>query len=122
MALAAKRKHLSTDVTTRSQHQNLTSELQAFKSKLNGQCISLDDLEKAERAILSFTQRQVFPVEHEKFGMAPPTVPKSSRIYRLDPMLKDGLTRIGGPFGRHEVSHHPPQTVSHFQSVNSPYS
>ena len=59
MALAAKRKHLSTDVTTRSQHQNLTSELQAFKSKLNGQCISLDDLEKAERAILSFTQRQV---------------------------------------------------------------
>ena len=55
MALAAKRKQLPTDVTTHSQHQNLTSQLQAFKSKLSGQCMSLDDLEKAERAILSFT-------------------------------------------------------------------
>ena len=55
MALAAKRKQLPTDVTTHSQQQNLTSQLQAFKSKLSGQCMSLDDLEKAERAILSFT-------------------------------------------------------------------
>ena len=57
--------------------------------------MSLDDLERAERAeraILSFTQ-QVFPVEYEKLGLAPPTVPR--RMYRLDPELMDGLIRIG---------------------------
>ena len=93
MALAAKRKQLFTDVTTRSQHQDLTSQLQAFKSKLSDLCMSLDDLEKAERAILSFTQRQVFPIEYEKLGMAPPTVPKSSGF-------TDGLIRIGGRLSR----------------------
>ena len=104
MALAAKRKQLFTDVTTRSQHQDLMSQLQAFKSKLSDLCMSLDDLEKAERAILSYTQRQVFPIEYEKLGMAPPNVPKSSRIYRLDPMLKDGLIRIGGWLSRAALS------------------
>ncbi|KAK0134727.1 hypothetical protein N1851_029616 [Merluccius polli] len=104
MTLVAKRKQLSTNVTTRSQHQNLTSQLQAFKSKLGGQCMSLNNLEKAERAIISFTQRQVFPVEYEKLGMAPPTVPKRSSIYRLDPMLKDGLIRIGGRLSRAAIS------------------
>ena len=38
--------------------------------------------------------------------MEPPTftVPKSSRIYRLDPMLKDGLIRIGGRLSRAALS------------------
>ena len=44
--------------------------------------------------------------EYEKLGMEPPTftVPKSSRIYRLDPMLKDGLIRIGGWLSRAALS------------------
>ena len=104
LALAAKRKQLSTALTTRSRQQNATSQLQALKSKLGGQCISLDDMEKAEKAVLSYTQKQAFPVEWKRLTTAPPCVPKRSKIYSLDPILKDGLLRVGGRLSRAAMS------------------
>ncbi|KAL0177460.1 hypothetical protein M9458_026354, partial [Cirrhinus mrigala] len=105
LLLADKRKQLLTDITTRSRHQNVMSDLQAFKAKLGSRCTSLNDLERAERAILSFTQRQTFPSEYERLGTTPPSgVPKKSKIYKLDPVLKDGLIRVGGRLSRAAMS------------------
>lgn len=109
LALSAKRKQLSTEVTTRSRQQNAASQLQAFKLKLGGQCISLGDLERAEKAVLSFTQRKAFPDECEKLATMPPCVPKRSKIYRLDPILKDGLLKVGGRLSRAAMS----ETMKH---------
>ncbi|XP_049331748.1 uncharacterized protein LOC111197647 [Astyanax mexicanus] len=104
LALAAKRRQLTTAVITRSRQQNTTSQLQALRLKLGSQIISLDDMERAERAVLSFTQRQAFPVELEKLATMSPCVPKRSKLYRLDPILKDGLLRVGGRLSRAAMS------------------
>ncbi|KAL2085096.1 hypothetical protein ACEWY4_018416 [Coilia grayii] len=58
----------------------LNEEMKAF----GGQCISLDDLMRAEKAIVVFCQHQ----SHK------------STIYRLDPVLEDGVLRVGGRLNR----------------------
>ena len=55
--------------------------------------ITLEEIEKAEREILKHVQRRAFP---EEFNHPEKPLKKSSRLYKLDPIVIDGLWRVGG--------------------------
>lgn len=94
---------------THSQYQKSASQPQAFKSTLSGPCITLKDLAIAEKAIVSYTQKQAFQCEYEKLATTPYSVQNTSSIYRLDPVWTDGLLRVGGRLSRAAMS----ETIKH---------
>lgn len=55
--------------------------------------ITLEEIEKAEREILRHVQRRAFPAE---FNHPEKPLKKSSRLYKLDPIVIDGLLHVGG--------------------------
>ncbi|XP_022795598.1 uncharacterized protein LOC111334170 [Stylophora pistillata] len=55
--------------------------------------ITLEEIERAEEEILRHVQRRAFP---EEFNHPPKPVRKSSRLYKLDSIVMDGLLRVGG--------------------------
>ena len=66
--------------------------------------IDVQDLQDAEQEILKYVQRQAFPEElstltHQK------NIKKSSHILKLDPILTDGLLRVGGRLGKSTISY-----------------
>lgn len=58
--------------------------------------ITVDDLKMAEKAILSYVQRQSFPEEINMLQDGASNVKKNSSIYRLDPVMDNGILRVGG--------------------------
>ncbi|KAL2092789.1 hypothetical protein ACEWY4_012587 [Coilia grayii] len=83
---------------TRSQSRMLNEEMKT----LGGQCISLDDLMRAEKAIVVFYQHQRYPEELSRLKNAASGdgLSHKSTIYRLDPVLEDGVLRVGGRLSR----------------------
>lgn len=74
-----------------------------------GQSLSTEDLSMAEKAVIQFCQKERFHSEifALSFGKL---VKKSSPIYKLKPILEDGLLRVGGRLSRTampEESKHP---------------
>lgn len=60
-----------------------------------------EDMKLAERAIISYVQRQSFPEDISLLQDGVSNVRKGSRIYRLDPVLdNDGILRVGGRLRR----------------------
>ena len=55
--------------------------------------VTLEEIEKAEREILKHVQRRAFP---EEFNHPEKPLKKSSHLYKLDPILIDGLLHIDG--------------------------
>ena len=71
--------------------------LNAFKNKVLNRdipnYITLDEIERAEKEILRHVQKRAFP---EEFNHPEKPVKKSSRLYKLDSIVMDGLLRVGG--------------------------
>ena len=64
------------------------------KSRRDGpKYITVKEMESAEREILKHVQRKAFP---EEFNHPNKPVKKSSRLYKLDPLVINGLLRVGG--------------------------
>ena len=55
--------------------------------------ITLEEIEKAEREILRHVQRRAFP---EEFNHPEKPLKKSSRLYKLDPIVINGLLHVDG--------------------------
>ncbi|KAK0131196.1 hypothetical protein N1851_034101 [Merluccius polli] len=107
LAMKVKRKkQIQCDVLpqpqTRSQSRRLDGELKDFKNALGGRCISLDDLMRAEKAIVVFCQHQRYPEEMARLkdAAAGKGLSQKSTICKLDPVLKDGVLRVGGRLNR----------------------
>ncbi|XDV29292.1 hypothetical protein PO909_032429 [Leuciscus waleckii] len=81
----------SYQVTIRSHSQKVNPKLEG-----GGQLLTVEDLLQAERSVISYVQRQAFPAEITTLQMTPPKVKRSSRICRLDPVLDEGILRVGG--------------------------
>ncbi|XP_057687730.1 uncharacterized protein LOC130913275 [Corythoichthys intestinalis] len=77
------------------QTEEVTKRMQVFKRTLGGQYLHPEDLAKAEKTILCFVQGLKFEKEIAtlKSGI---TLKKDSQLYKLDPVLDDGLLRVGG--------------------------
>ncbi|XP_033762629.1 uncharacterized protein LOC117344089 [Pecten maximus] len=58
--------------------------------------ISAQDLDDAENAILSYIQHQSFAVEIDTLRKGRSSVMRTSYIRKLDPVLDNGLLRVGG--------------------------
>lgn len=98
LKLSKKRKQLELANTSAngSPVLDVHKEMQAFGASLRRQKISLDDLSEAETSIIYFCQRERFLNEIATLTSSKPEVPRSSTIYKLDPILEGGLLRVGG--------------------------
>lgn len=57
--------------------------------------MEIEHIERAEKAILRRAQEDSFGTEMQKIEIARP-IPRTSRLYKLDPVLEDGLLRVRG--------------------------
>ena len=100
--LCVKRKSQSKVVAqphTRSQSKILDGKMKTCRN--DAHCISLNDLIRAENTIIMFCQRQRYPYEIAKLEKsAGKGLSRKSTIYRLDPVLEDGVLRVGGRLRR----------------------
>ncbi|XP_030646367.1 uncharacterized protein LOC115826628 [Chanos chanos] len=89
--LKAKRKERNT--------LNEESGMSQFKKTFKGTHLTCEDLTKAETEIVKYCQKQrfikdlVMLKEHQR-------VKKSSSLYKLNPVLQDGVMRVGGRLSR----------------------
>lgn len=58
--------------------------------------LSVEDLARAEKALLHCVQQHHFPEELSALEKGKTSVKKGSRLYKLDPILDDGVLRVGG--------------------------
>lgn len=66
----------------------------SVKSDLPEQ-LSVEDLAEAEKSLVSYIQQQSFRDDVTSLQKGQP-VKRSSRIYKLDPILQNGIVRVGG--------------------------
>lgn len=81
-----------------SRQKQLCEEYETFKGTLSVQTVTMEDLLQAERAIIEFCQRQRFSEEITKLKASPTGkgVSKTSSLYKLHPILENGILRVGG--------------------------
>lgn len=100
LLLTRKRKEIQTAASNFKDESSQLKEMQAFKATLQRQCLNPEDLMHAERAVISFSQRQSFEEELSTLEAGKNWVKRSSHLYKLDPVLDDGLLRVGGRLSR----------------------
>lgn len=72
--------------------------LQQFKASLTIQRLNTEDMANAEKAIICFVQRQSF--QEEMASLEKGTVRRTSPLVKLDPVVVDGVLRVGGRLSR----------------------
>ena len=84
--------------------QMVTVQMSIERAAILTQCkdISLDDdiLVEAEKKIFRFVQLQYYPEEVADLSSRIGHVKKRSPLHRLDPIMSDGIIRVGGRLGR----------------------
>ena len=76
-----------------------TAHMRKFRWKLKPALLDIEDLEEAEKELIRVCQIQTYSEEImalQRNGY----VRKNSPIYKLDPLLKDGIVRVGGRLSR----------------------
>ncbi|KAL7826198.1 hypothetical protein SRHO_G00339360 [Serrasalmus rhombeus] len=66
---------------------------------VGSQCLSVDELERAENAVISYVQNSSFHEEVEALQKGK-QVKLTSNISSLDPILENGILRVGGRFNK----------------------
>ena len=92
--LQAASKDSHTDPDT--QKAAVTRQMQAYKAKVEKGDLTVAHLQKAEAEIIRISQRQRFQEEISTLEKGVHNMKRSSPIYKLDPMLQDGILRVGG--------------------------
>lgn len=82
--------------TTCSNKQTVKIKHKNFRTYLGGQLLAVKDLAEAERSVIINVQRQAFLAKTATLKMTPFRVQRSNRICRLDPVLDEGIMRVGG--------------------------
>lgn len=91
------------------QERQLYKFMANYKASLSKTSITVDDLKEAEVEIIRHCQRKRFQEEITSLKKGEP-VKRSSHIYKLNPILQDGILRVGGRLNRAtkpEESKHP---------------
>lgn len=96
--LCLKRKELLTTNGTAlgTSKSSMDAQMNMFKTTLDKQSLSLENLLEAEMAIVCFSQQQKFQEEIEALKCGSSGVRKGSSLYRLDPVLDNDILRVGG--------------------------
>ena len=104
------KEHPSSQISTRSNKQKWSCKFKDFRTSVGGQLLTVKDLADAERSVVIYVQRQAFSPEIATLQLIPPRVLKSSNLCRLDPVLDEGILRVGGRLHKSampEESKHP---------------
>ncbi|KAK0142402.1 hypothetical protein N1851_019846 [Merluccius polli] len=64
--------------------------------------LSVEDLAKAKQSLVSYVQQQSFQDEVTSLQKGLP-IKRSSRIYKLDPILQNGILGVGGRLSKLEM-------------------
>lgn len=111
--LSQKRKQLSVTLTQsgldKDQQERVTKVMQSIKAQTSSGSLSVEELSKAEIEIIRFCQRKMFPDGFNSLEKGE-SVKRSSHIYKINPVLNDGVLRVGGQLSRAampEESKHP---------------
>ena len=75
--------------------EKLQEEMQSVKAQAARGSLSVEEFDKAETAIVCFCQRKRFPDEITSLQKGE-SVKSTSHFYKLDPILEDGVLRVGG--------------------------
>ena len=100
-----RRKKLDSTGSDGSRHDDKRSQCRTLHP------LTVEELQKAEDAVIRYVQRQSFPDEmkfleqlNSRSGQSPARnegkLKRSSRLYGLDPFVEDGLLRVGGRLQR----------------------
>ncbi|KAI3358936.1 hypothetical protein L3Q82_015320, partial [Scortum barcoo] len=73
----------------------LEKDMETFKKETALNCLSVEELEKAELEIIKFCQKMRFPEEFSRLQKGK-GVKGHSHIYTLCPLMDDGVLRVGG--------------------------
>ena len=124
LELRRKRKEVVAALTVAGssvQPQKVEEEMRKARAGVGNQLLSVSDLTRAESAIIRFSQQATFKEEISVLKGGASGVKKTSDIYRLDPVLKDDLLRVGGRLSRaalpEELKH--PVILSKSQHVSN---
>lgn len=83
---------------------------QVFRATPRDSILTVKDLVEAETAVVIYCQQQQFQEEIAALSSMKATVSRQSPLYRLDPVLVDGVLRVGGRLSKGampEESKHP---------------
>ena len=86
------------------QKKKKEEEMQRFRATLRNQTLSPEDVDAAERAIIRYCQQDKFSDEIAALKKGTSGVKKSSHLYKLDPVLRNGLLRVGGRLSKAAMS------------------
>ncbi|XP_038134457.1 uncharacterized protein LOC119779029 [Cyprinodon tularosa] len=78
-----------------SDEQQLNKEMLSYKRSLKHTHLTVDDLQKAEIDIIGHCQNNSFQEEISALQRKD-SVRKSSRLFKLNPQLEEGILRVGG--------------------------
>lgn len=81
------------------QRQHLKEEMEKFKAQCDRSELSVVELSKAELAVIGYCQRRKYSDEFSSLQKGE-NVKKNSHIYKLNPILEDGVLRVGGRLSR----------------------
>ena len=82
--------------------------MKKFKSTVQQQPLSLEELVEAETELIRLSQQQDYSEEICALREHAP-IKKKSQIYKLDPVLQDGILRVGGRLNKAAM----PQEAKH---------
>lgn len=74
----------------------LKQQMEKFRTTLNKNLLTVEDLELAEKELVRFSQRQTYLEEIKALGKGQAHVKRSSPLCRLDPILRNGVLRVDG--------------------------
>ena len=89
----------SEEASIGSLEQLIQSQMDIFKKGYRSTCFSVEDLDKAELHIIKFCQQEKYKEEIAALRKGQ-NEKRSSSLYRLNPMLQDGVLRVGGRLSR----------------------
>lgn len=78
-----------------TKEQDVAKRMMQFQTTPRGQQLTSEDLAKAEQSIIQFEKHHRFGSEICSFR-AKVTISEDSHLYRLDPVIQDGVLRVGG--------------------------
>lgn len=93
-----------------SGQQLIQSQMDSLKESFKNTRISVEDLDEAELRIVKFCQKEKFSEEMSALFKGQ-NVKRSSHLYKLNPILQDGLLRVGGRLSRAAMPENSKQPV-----------
>ncbi|KAK7938715.1 hypothetical protein WMY93_002041 [Mugilogobius chulae] len=90
---------VAADMSIEKLEREIQVQMKSFKAQVSKDLLSVEDMDAAEKVIVRFCQRTRYPEEFACLERGE-CLKKTSHLYKLNPILDDGLIRVGGRLSR----------------------